>query len=192
YLDSLDRVSNRFTWKNLAIFGQTFYHRAKERTWVIPPLIALYEPFQFGGGRIHPMFYYYKRYESKKDISLYADMSYGLRNHDINGMIRFKRMYNPFNRGSYLIELNRDFHHIYEGDAWINQIQRSSYYLNNYFALGHSLEVANGLYVETGIDYALRRSLVGYETNPKADSLFGSVFTNNGNAPVNFDPFNAT
>ena len=191
YLDSVDRITNKITWKKLGLFGQTFFNRSKERTWVIPPVISLYEPFQFGGGRINPSFYYFKRYESKKDITLFADMSFGLRNKDINGTLRLKRMYNPFNRGYYMIELNRDFDHIYEGDAWINQIQRSSYFLNNFLAFGHGLEVANGLFVYTEADYALRRSLIGYKTNSKVDSLFGNVLTNNGNQPISFDPFNA-
>lgn len=187
YLDSIDRVGNRVTWKKLGLFGQTFYHRQKERTWVLPPLISLYAPFQFGGGRINPSFYYFKRYGNRKDIKILFDLSYGIRNRDINGSIQLKRMYNPFNRGFYLVEINRDFDRIYEGDAWINQIQRSSYFLNNFLALGHGMEIVNGLNLYTEVDYALRRSVVGYKTNPKADSLFGP----GGNQPVAFDPFDA-
>ena len=78
-------------------------------------------------------FYYFKKYASRKDINILFDLSYGFRNNDLNGAIQLKRMYNPFNRGFYQVELVRDFDHIYEGDAWINQIQRSSYFLNNYF-----------------------------------------------------------
>lgn len=192
YLDSIDRVNNRVTWKKLGLFGQTFYHRAKERTWVVPPLVSLYAPFQFGGGRITPSFYYYKRYPSKKDITIYTDISYGLRNKDVNGTLRLRRMYNPFNRGYYQVSINRDFYHIYEGDAWINQIQRSSYFLNNFLGLEHGLEIKNGLYLFTEADYALRRSVVGYKTNSKFDSILTGVVTpTNNNQPVNFDPFNA-
>lgn len=188
YLDSIDRETNRVTWKKLGLFGQTFYNRQKERTWVLPPIISLYEPFQFGGARIHPSFYYFKRYASRKDINIIADVSYGLRNKDLNGSLRLQRMYNPFNRGYYFIEINRDFDRIYQGDAWINQIQRSSYFLNNYLALGHGLEVANGLFLFTGVDMALRRSVVGYKTNPRADSLFGDFLDNN--QPIAFEPYN--
>jgi hypothetical protein len=188
YFDSIDHVNNKITWKKLGITGQTFYNRDKERTWVVPPIISLYEPFQFGGARIRPSFYYYKRYASKKDITLFTDVSYGIRNKDINGTIRLKRMYNPFNRGFYMLELNRDFDHIYEGDAWINQIQRSSYFLNNYFAAGHGLEVANGFFVYTEADFALRRSVVGYKTNPRTDSILGDILDNN--QPIAFDPYN--
>ncbi len=189
YLDSIDRVNNKVTWKKLGFTGMTFYNREKERTWVVPPIISLYEPFQFGGGRIRPSFYYYKKYTSKKDITLFTDISYGIRNKDINGTIRLKRMYNPFNRGFYMLELNRDFDHIYEGDAWINQIQRSSYFLNNYLAAGHGLEIANGLFLYTEADLAIRRSVVGYKTNPISDSLLGDILEDN--QPIPFDPYNA-
>lgn len=188
YLDSIDRETNRITWKKLGLFGQTFYNREKERTWVLPPVISLYEPFQFGGARIHPAFYYFKRYASRKDINIIADVSYGLRNKDLNGSLRLQRMYNPFNRGYYFVEINRDFDRIYQGDAWINQIQRSSYFLNNYLAVGHGLEVMNGLFLFTGVDAAFRRSVVGYKTNPRADSLFGDFLDNN--QPIAFDPYN--
>lgn len=189
YLDSLDRENNRLTWKKLAFLGQTIYTREKERTWVLPALITLYEPFQFGGGRIHPSIYYFKKYNSRKDINITADVSYGFRNRDINGSLELKRMYNPFNRGFYILKLNRDFDHIYNGDSWINQIQRSSYFLNNYFGVGHGLEVLNGLNVYADVDLAIRRSVVGYKTNPRSDSLFGDFLDNN--QAIGFEPYNA-
>jgi hypothetical protein len=189
YLDSIERANNRVTWKKIGLFGQTFIDRKKEREWVLPPLISLYEPFQFGGGRIRPSFYYFKRFASRKDIRIYSEISYGFRNKDVNGTLQLSRMYNPFNRGFYKFDVNRDFDRIYQGDAWINQIKRSSYFLNNYFAVGHGLEVANGLFIYTEADLALRRSVNGYKTNAKIDSLFGGIIDNN--QPVAFDPFNA-
>jgi hypothetical protein len=191
YLDSIDAVNNRVTWKKLGLFGQTFFNRAKERTWIVPPLISLYAPFQFGGGRITPSFYYFKKYPNRKDITLYTELSYGIRNQDINGSIRLRRMYNPFNRGYYQISLNRDFYHIYEGDAWINQVQKSSFFLNNFIGLEHELEIWNGFYLFTEVDYALRRSVVGYKTGNRIDDLLGNLIDSLNNQPVNFDPFNA-
>ena len=189
YLDSIDKVSNRITWKKLGFIGQTFYNRDKERTWVLPAAISLYEPFQFGGARIHPSIFYFKKYPSRKDITVLADVSYGIRNHDFNGGLRLTRLYNPITRGYFVFELQRDFDHIYEGDAWINQIQRSSYFLNNFFSATHGIEVTNGLFLRLTADYALRRSVVGYKTNPRADSLFGDFLDNN--KPVGFEPYNA-
>lgn len=189
YQDSLDRESNKVTWKTIGIFGQTIYNRKKDQTLILPPIISLYEPFQFGGGRIHPTFYYYKRYASRKDIRFISEVSYGFRNKDINGSVFLQKMYNPFNRGNYIININRRFDHIYEGDAWINQIKRSSYFLNNYLGMAHELEVLNGFTVYTEGDLALRRSVNGYRTSDKLDSLLKGILDDN--KPVAFDPYNA-
>lgn len=189
YLDSLDKANNRITWKKMGFIGQTFYNRDKERTWVLPAAISVYEPFQFAGARIHPSIFYYKKYPSRKDITILADVSYGIRNRDFNGGLRLTRLYNPFNRAWFFVEVQRDFDHIYEGDAWINQIQRSSYFLNNFFSAGHNGELVNGLTLHLQADYALRRSVVGYKTNPRADSLFGDFLDNN--QAVGFEPYNA-
>ncbi|MEJ7681887.1 MAG: DUF5686 family protein [Segetibacter sp.] len=105
YLDSIDRVTNKFTWKKLLIGGQTLYNRELERTWMLPPLPGLYQPFAFGGSRISPSVSYFKTYTSRKNISVFANLSYGFRNHDVNGSVRLNRMYNPFNRGFYGVSL---------------------------------------------------------------------------------------
>ena len=68
------------------------------------------------------------------------------------------RMYNPFNQDFATgFEFGREFQYIYEGDAWINMIKRSNFYLNNSFGIGHGLEIANGLFLYTDLDMALHR-----------------------------------
>ena len=189
YLDSLDKKINQLTWKKAIFSGQTFNDHKKERTWYIPPLPSLYQPFQLGGSRINLSFFFGKRYPSKKNISLYTDLSYGLRNKDVNGNIRLSRMYNPFNRGFYTISLGRSFQYIFQGDAWINMLKRSNIYLNNGLGIGHGLELANGLFLYTDIDAAFRHSVSHYKTNPHLDSLLGDFLTDN--QAVAFDPYNA-
>src|SRR6185295_16250051 len=103
----------------------------KERRWSVPSLVSLYQPFVFGGTRIMPMFTYNKTFTSRKNISLFSQVSYGIRNHDFNGNLNVTRMYNPFNRGFYSFSGGRDFQFIYSGDAWINMLKRSNVYLNN-------------------------------------------------------------
>jgi hypothetical protein len=46
--------------------------------------------------------------------------------------------------------------------------------------------VVNGLVLFLNVDYSYRRSVVGYETNPKLDTVFGVV-----NEPVPFESYNA-
>src|SRR6185436_2401374 len=92
YLDSIDAKTNKITWKKLLLTGLTFYNREKERTWNLPPLTSLYQPFQFGGTRIAVSGFYLKTFKSKKNIAVFSSLSYGLRNKDLNGSISVNRM----------------------------------------------------------------------------------------------------
>ncbi len=189
YLDSIDKEINRITWQKVGFFGQTFYDRKKDRSWYLPPVISLYQPFAFGGGRLNASLGYGKFYKNRKNIFVNGSVSYGLRNKDVNGNVELNRMYNPFNRGYYTFTAAREFQFIYEGDAWINMIKRSNIYLNNQIAGGHGLEVANGLFLRNELAVALRRSVSNYKTGTLVDSLLGTVLNNN--QPVPFDPYNA-
>jgi hypothetical protein len=193
YLDSIDKRINKVTWKKVVLTGQTLYNREKERTWYLPPVTSLYEPFGFGGGRIQAYTWFNKGFKSKKHISINAELSYGFRNHDVNGDFTFTKLYNPFNRAFYRIGVKRDFEYIFEGDAWINMIKRNNYYLGNSISLGHGQEIVNGLFFFTDFDFALRRSLSGYKTNDKIDSLIGGIISdfNDDNKAVTFEPYNA-
>ncbi len=189
YLDSMDKVINKITWKKLFLSGIIFNDHYKERSWYIQPITAFYQPFQFGGTRISLSFQYRKTYPSKKSISLWNNLSYGIRNNDMNGSIRFSKLYNPFNRSYFNITLERNFQYIFQGDAWINMLKRNNIYLNNGIGLGHSFEMVNGLYLFTDINMALRRSVSNYKTNSEVDSLFGNILTDN--KAVSFEPYNA-
>lgn len=189
YLDSIDRLTNKITWKKIAFSGQTFFNREEERTWNVPPAISLVQPFSFGGVRISPSFFYAKTSPTRKNINVFTNISYGLKNKDVNGSIRFTHMYNPFNRGFYRLSAGRDFQFIFNGDAWINMIKRSNYFLNNYVSAGYGLELANGLFFYADADVAFRRSVSNYKINSAVDSLFGEFLVNN-QAP-SFDSYNA-
>ncbi|MCW3113753.1 MAG: hypothetical protein JWR18_2149 [Segetibacter sp.] len=189
YLDSVDRETNRFTWKKLLLVGQTIYNRELERTWQLPPLPGVYQPFAFGGGRLNLSAAYFKTYKSRKNLHFFADVSYGFRNHDVNGSLNLGRMYNPFNRGFYGFSVRRDFDFIFSGDAWINMLKRSNLYLNNGFGVNHGIEIKNGLFIFTDLDFALRRSLNDYKTGSTIDSLFGKELGQN--TAIAFESYNA-
>ncbi|MFN2439266.1 MAG: DUF5686 and carboxypeptidase regulatory-like domain-containing protein [Chitinophagaceae bacterium] len=189
YLDSIDKLTNKATWKKIGFLGQTIYDREKDRTWHLPPVTSVFQPFAVGGIRINPSVYYAKTYKSRKNFSLYSHLSYGIRNNDVNGSIRIKRMYNPFNRGFYSVSISKDFQPIFKGDAWINALKRSNYYLSNKLSLGHGLEIANGLFFYTDFDIAFRRSISDLKTGKLVDSLLGDVLNNNKAIP--FEPYNA-
>ncbi len=189
YLDSIDRMLNRITWNRMLVFGQIISDHRKQRTWILPPVTTIFTPFQFGGSRLSFHVLYKKTYPSKKDLTLDMETSYGFRNKDVNGAFDLRRMYNPFNRGYYRVGAGRDFNYIYGGDAWINMIKRSNIYLDNFFMVGHGLELVNGVYLTNELEVALNRSVAGYKINPKVDSIFGDFLTDN--QPQDFQAYNA-
>ena len=189
YLDSIDRLTNAITWKKVGFLGQTLYNRTKQRTWSLPPVVSLYQPIAFGGTRITPRVYYGKTFPSHKAVSVFANLSYGLRNNDLNGSVYINRLYNPFHRGLLTISAGREFDFIYAGDAWINMIKRSNVYLNNHFSIGNDYELVNGLFLYTDLEMALRRSVKNYKTGNLVDSVLGDVLDNN--QAVYFEPYNA-
>ena len=189
YLDSMDRKTNKITWQNVLYRGQVFNSHEKERRWTLPPLPGIYIPFQFGGARLQVSAGYIKTFKSRKNLNLYSELSYGLRNKDINGAIRLSRMYNPFNRGFYSVTLEKNFEFIFSGDAWINMVKRSNIYLHQAVGLGHGQEIANGLFLYSNADIAFRSAVSGYKTNKKVDDLLGDVLDNNH--AVAFPSYNA-
>jgi Family of unknown function (DUF5686)/CarboxypepD_reg-like domain len=189
YLDSIDTKTNKITWKNIFIKGQDFNSHEKKRHWYIPPLPNVYQPFQFGGARLQGSFFYNKIFPSRKNLNLNSDISYGIRNKDINGAVYLERLYNPFRRGFYNITLEKSFEPIFNGDAWINMINRSNVYLRQAIGVGHRIEIVNGLYLFSSLDIAFRRSVSDYKTNDRIDSLLGNVLLNN--QAVAFPSYNA-
>jgi Family of unknown function (DUF5686)/CarboxypepD_reg-like domain len=189
YLDSIDKKTNTITWQKILYKGQEFNDHEKRRHWNLPALYTLYQPFTFGGTRLQAFVGYSKTFESRKNIFINGDLSYGFRNKDINGSVRLNRLYNPFNRGYYYFNVQKNFEAIFSGDAWINMIKRSNVYLHQAVGLGHSVEIANGLFLFSNVDIAFRKSVSNYKTNDKVDSLFGNVLDNN--QAVAFPSYNA-
>ena len=188
YLDSMDRVLNKITWKKMLIFGQIFNDHRKERMWILPPITSMIQPVAFGGARLKLAGAYRKTYTSRKNLSLEADVSYGFRNRDVNGSIGLQRMYNPFSRGEFSIKAGRNFEFIYPGDAWVNVLKRSNIYLNNSLEAGHQLEILHGLHLMNRVEVAFRRSVSDYKVGNNADSIFGIP----NEPPVDFEAYNAT
>lgn len=188
YLDSMDRVLNKITWQKMLIFGQIFNDHKKERMWILPPITTLIQPVAFGGARLKLSAGYRKTYVSKKTLNWDADLSYGFRNRDVNGVIQFSRKYNPMNSGQFDVQAGRNFEFIYPNDAWVNVLKRSNIYLNTSLEARHGLDVARGLRIVNKFEIGFRRSVADYKVGNNADSILGIP-----NEPaVEFDPYNAT
>lgn len=190
YLDSVDKLNNKITLKKIFIDGIDNHNWRKERLMIFATVPDLYQPLQLGGGRIGYNFFLNKIYNNKKNITLNTRMSYGLRNKDMQGLVGFSKLYNPFSRGRYFVNVGREFGQIFEGDAWINQLKRSNIYLKEGVEFGHEVELLNGLILYNRFEYTARKSVADYKTNNKLDSSsIGRGLSNN--QAIRFDPYNA-
>ncbi len=160
YFDSVDAITNKITLKKVVLDGVTFYNRAKERNIYIGSITNLYEPFSPGGGRIGYNANYSKTFKNKKNIFIHSDVSYGIRNKDLNGNVNFTRMYNPFNRGYYFANVGRSFDQLFEGDVLYQSFQKRNLYRKYNITFGHGIELLNGLFLTNKIEIARRESLV--------------------------------
>ena len=190
YLDSIDRRTNKTNWKKILYKGQELSYHEKGTRYILPSVASTIS-FGFGGFRTQLPFQFFKTDSLRKTMSLYSRISYGYLNKDVNGNINFSRRYNTFNQATYRVHLSRDFAAIYAGDAWINQLKRTNYYLDNSIGGGWSREIVNGLFLKTNISASLRRSLANYQTYHFVDSVFQDVLQEpTGTAPA-FEPYNA-
>ncbi|MFM2338952.1 MAG: hypothetical protein RL115_2145, partial [Bacteroidota bacterium] len=126
YLDSIDKLTNKFTWKKLLFTGLTHYNRTKRKTIQTNSLIDMYQPIQFGGARLYAGVTYHKIFNSEKSLFVATRLSYGLLNKDFNGYINARYLYHPFKRSYWTFNFSKDFQLIFQNDAWINQIKRSN------------------------------------------------------------------
>jgi Family of unknown function (DUF5686)/CarboxypepD_reg-like domain len=193
YLDSIDAKTNKITLKKVLFDGITFYNRSKERNIYIGSLANLYEPLQPGGVRLGYVFSVNKIYKNKKDISVFTNFNYGLRNKDLNGNVRLSRMYNPFNRGYYYTDIGRSFDQLFEGDIAINSFQKRNLYRKYHITIGHGIELANGLFLNNELEIAYRQSLVGMKFADYSKYIKDSVALKNYqdnllkfNVPIDF------
>lgn len=189
YLDSVDKAENKVRVLEVLFLGVDHYDRKHDLKWFINPLLNVYRPFFPGGGRIGigGNVNYVSKY--KKKTFAIADINYGIYNKDIMGEVRLRHTYNPFSQGTINFNIGKTFDLIFLGDAYINLLRRSNFYIKNRIELSHSVELLNGLRFEIGGEFARRESVNSLQLTRTYDSLFkDGTFLQD---PIDFKPYNA-
>lgn len=187
YLDSLDSLRNRVTLAKLFLFGQDRYNRKLEQTWGFDPFWELYAPIAIGGPRIRYGFSYNKIFKNKTDFNNYTSLSYGINNRDFKGNIVLSRLYDPFRRGFLYINVARNFDVINPFDSWLSILRRANFYVKQGAFVYNRIELLNGLYLRTGLQFEQRSSIAGYKFSSYADS----IYQNYKYKPASFEEYNA-
>lgn len=189
YLDSVDKAENKIKILKILVLGINHQNHVRKENWYIFPLLNAYRPLMPGGARIGTGGSYNRQFENKKAISLSADITYGIRNRDFMGELRLFHLYNPFSRGSFSIAAGKSFDLIFNGDSYVNLFRRNNFYIKNRIEANHSIELLNGLVLQTGFEFAERKSINTLNLSRTFDTLFkGSEFFTD---PIDFEPYNA-
>ncbi len=186
YLDSVDKVLNKLTLSKIVLFGQVNYNREKERTLAFDPLWIVVNPMAIGGVRIRYGLGIYKKFKNKTTLNSYTNLSYGLLNQDVKGNGTISRLYNPIKQAYWNISAKRNFDVINPFDSWLNVFRRANFYVSTGVRAFHRIELSNGLYLITGLEFARRASISNY----KFTQAFDSVYDNYKNRPASFEDYN--
>lgn len=171
--DSADRVLNRITLRKLFLTGQAFYKRSEERIWEFKPLLFVYTPFWIAGPRVSYWVTYEKTPKNKKMLIVTPTANMGLLNMDLKGSLNLFRLYDPFRRASYNVSAGSDFGVINPFNSWIRTFRRDNFYAHDYVQGYHRIELLNGFYLGTGLEFADRRSIADMKFDERGDSLWG-------------------
>jgi hypothetical protein len=187
YLDSVDAHDNKITVTKIMFMGQTNYKRNIERTLSFDPLISVFNPFAIAGYRLRYGFGINKKFKNKTTLFNYTNLSYGLFNKDIKGDITLSGIYDPLKQAFVYIHAKRNFEPINIFDSWLSIFRRANFFVSTGIEVYHRIEVFNGFYIRTGLEFSKRSSIANYKFNP----IFDSVYENYLHKPQEFNDYNA-
>lgn len=180
YLDSIDSAYNQITLLKALWSGIGYINRAKKTELRFAPLIEMIDPVAIGGFRLRYNASYFKRFESRKTITILPSLNFGLRNQDVKGDISYEYLYNPKKLSNLSIYYGQYFGFVNLFATINDAFNRQNFFEQDYSYLTHRTEIVNGLYASSTLSYSLRKPLTNFEFNPRFDSTF------NNNSPQNF------
>ena len=172
YLDSIDKVYNKITIPKIVYFGIGRINRIKKITWFFDPILGLLDPIAIGGLRVRYGVNYYKRFENRKQISLYTNLTYGIRNQDLKGFVRVNYFYNPLKVSSIDVSMGSGFNVINGAATLVDIVRRNNFYQNKFINVQHRTELFNGFYTNVWGYYELRTDLSNFKFSELGDQLF--------------------
>lgn len=165
YKDSIDAKYNKITIADLLYDGIGFRDHRKKRQYYFTSLAGLLDFEVIGGWRFGPYASYFKRWENDKYLWTSGSLNVGLKNADFQGNVWLNYLYNPFKNAGLEVNAGRSFYSINPNDAYLNQIRRSNFILNDQFGVKNRTELINGLFFTSGFIYAARKSVSSFNSS---------------------------
>ncbi len=187
YLDSIDKVNNKITVRDIFVDGVSFYKRENDRTIYFNPLLNSIRILLPGGTRLGYGGSYAITPKSKRTFYTSIDLMYGLAQKDVLGNWRISKRYNPFTNGYFAFDCGRNYDLVFGDDSYINILRRSNFYLKQYANIEHGVELFNGFILRNKLEFANRIPVDINKSDSTIDKLLGDL----GADSANYAKFNA-
>lgn len=188
YLDSVDKVNNKFSAVKLVVTGYTTRNRYSHEKYSYDPLLRSVFYNTVEGFAIKYGVTYTKELEDKRFYTIRPELRYGFSNKFLTGNLSANYEYDPVKRanirlrgGSGIYDLNNYGSMRLLGNT-INSLlfetNFSKFYKKEFAGAGTTREIANGLLASIDLDFSRNINLVN-TTSFKIKDLKGETFTSN-------------
>jgi hypothetical protein len=194
YQDSLDRHGNRITPVNILLTGKTINNSYRKSSWNFPPAIQMLQYNTVEGFVTYFRPRYTRRFEDYRFYRISPELRYGFGNEKFNARLNSRYYYRPhkfasirFSAGRFIEQLNEESP-LQPIDNTIYSLLLEKNYLKIYEKLhvtvSHDLELTNGLYLNTMLEWSQRNPLentTDYTFKDRAERAFTP------NSPTNLE-----
>ncbi|MEM6265403.1 MAG: DUF5686 and carboxypeptidase regulatory-like domain-containing protein [Bacteroidota bacterium] len=184
YLEEQDSIANQLGIEEIMLTGISFRDRARKVRFYFSPLIEQPQPWGVGGYRHSLSVYATKVFPKANQLFVNATADYGFSNNDLKGQVRLDYLYNPRKFAKWYVKAGDTYQMVTFNQSFSAILSRSNFVNKVSFGAGHRFEVANGLLLNTEVDFADFRSLEGLTLSDWSQELFGD-----NNIPQVFDPY---
>ncbi len=199
YQDSIQIAYNKVKFLEIIWDGVGFRNNEKKSHLFIGPMPSMINFSSVGGFRVAtPFISYRRRFEDGRMWRTFANFSVGIKNKDYTGQLFNWVRYNPHKLADASIRFGRNFSAIFDDDAIINQLSSSNYIQHDFLELEHRIELSNGLYLRTGVEFSDRRSIEDLDRSTFLDNWIANITNSRGEVlvstlgPLEFDNYKAT
>jgi len=183
YKDSIEAEFNKLKLTDILYDGVAWRSHEKKNYISVASLPNMLDLEIIGGWRIGQYVNYSKRFTNGKLIWLYGSGDVGLRNKDVKGRGGVYAILDPYSQLTVQLDIGRRFTAVNPNDAYLNQISRSNYVLNDSYAVYLSQELFNGFYAHASLSENYYRSFENYEFGNWIDQYLDD------NEPLAFEPY---
>ncbi len=195
YLDSVDKVTNRLTLGKLLFTGYTYNQRYKKRTWEFSPLIFNVSFNTVQGLVTGINIERTQQLEKNRRYNVSVEGSYGFTDERVNASAHFNYLYKPQRfarwraaggmRTLQLNEINPIGPFLNTMYTLLDEHNYGKYYQKVYGSIEHDIEIVNGIYLRTELEYADRKPLYNNSFYSWIDVKDRSFTSNNPELPFN-------